>query len=366
MQNDLHLIQNTHATAVEFTEQIVAWAKGSLLSADVNGKPTPLTIGTTGYYLMADSAEATGMKWASVVLHNQNTDTGTDSTIFELDNDGFKIELTAESASKFGVKVDGGATYADMQAKDGTFNKVILTTGTISTPPSVSTDIVNKAYADGLIAANDAMVFKGTVGAGGTYEIAAFNTLATYNTGWTFRVVTAGTIKGKVCEVGDMLTAMVGRSGSGNLDADWTVMQTNLDGAVIGPASVGDGYIVLFDGTSGKLIKAGTGAPGSMIYANTGDYVAKALFDANTILSANADNTPLALTIGEQTIVGRKTGGNIAPLTPAEAMNVLWVTPPAAKNSTGIAGQIAKDGNYVYFCTAANTWKRAIIATNWT
>lgn len=366
-QYDILLIQNTHAAGTEYTERLVNIAKGGLLSANASGVPTVLPAGTDGYMLVRDDAQTTGLKWQAISAgHTQNTDTGTTSTVFELDNDGYKIELTAESASKFGVKVDGGATYADLQAKDATFNSVTLTSGTISTAPSNGTDIVNKTYADGLIAAADAMVFKGTVGSGGTYEIAAFNSLATYNAGWTFRVITAGTIKGKVCEIGDLVIAMVDRTGSGNLDSDWTVVQTNLDGAVIGPASTTDGYLVLFDGTTGKLIKAGTGAPGSMVYANTTDYVAKALFDANTILAANSDNTPAALTVGEQTLVGRKTGGNIAALTPAEAMNVLWVTAPASKTSTGVAGQIAKDANYIYICTATDTWKRAAIATNWT
>ena len=298
-------------------------------------------------------------------LHTQNTDTGTTSTIFELDNDGFKIELTAESASKFGVKVDGGATYADMQVKNLTANSIALQSGTIANAPSNSTDITNKGYVDGILAANDAMVFRGTVGTGGTYEITAFNALATYNAGWTFKAITAGTIKGKVCEIGDTLYATVDRSGSGQLDADWVVVQTNIDGAVIGPASAGNGYLVLFDGTTGKLIKAGTGAPGSMAYANTTDYVAKALFDANTILTANTDNTPAALTVAEQTLIGRKTGGSIAALTPAEIMGVICVTAPASKAATGVAGQIAFDDNYIYRCTATNTWKRSAMATNW-
>lgn len=44
---------------------------------------------------------------------------------------------------------------------------------------------------------------------------------------------------------------------------------------------------------------------------------------------------------------------------------VFWVTAPATKTSTGIAGQTAKDGNYLYVCTATNTWKRTAMATNW-
>lgn len=36
---------------------------------------------------------------------------------------------------------------------------------------------------------------------------------------------------------------------------------------------------------------------------------------------------------------------------------------PATATSMGVAGQIATDGNYVYVCTATNTWKRAALVT---
>ncbi len=47
---------------------------------------------------------------------------------------------------------------------------------------------------------------------------------------------------------------------------------------------------------------------------STGDIVLKTLFDANTILMATSDDTPVALTVTEQTLVGRLTGGNIAAI----------------------------------------------------
>lgn len=112
-----------------------------------------------------------------------------------------------------------------------------------------------KSYADSLIAANGAMVYKGTVGTGGTYTIAAFNALATYNIGWAFKCIEAGTIKGKVCEIADLIIAIVTRTGSGNVDADWTVVQANIDGAVIGPVSDVNGNFASFSGTTGKLIQ---------------------------------------------------------------------------------------------------------------
>lgn len=59
--------------------------------------------------------------------------------------------------------------------------------------------------------------------------------------------------------------------------------------------------------------------------ADATDYVAKSLFDAHTILYATSDNTPAALTVNEQTIVGRKTSGNIAALTGAEVMAIIGI-----------------------------------------
>lgn len=71
--------------------------------------------------------------------------------------------------------------------------------------------------------------------------------------------------------------------------------------------------------------------------------VLDSLFDANTILKADADNTPEALTVGEGTIVGRAAGGGIAALTKAEVLGLLdlddvletkRITTPAATNLT--------------------------------
>jgi hypothetical protein len=58
-----------------------------------------------------------------------------------------------------------------------------------------------------------------------------------------------------------------------------------------------------------------------------GSGVAASLFDANTILKADVDNTPLALTVGASTLVGRGAAGSIAALTAAQAKTVLAITP---------------------------------------
>ena len=118
--------------------------------------------------------------------------------------------------------------------------------------PTNDADAATKKYVDDAFAANDAMIFKGTIGAAAdSPTVTALPD--THECGWTYRVVTAGTYAGKVCEIGDLIICVA--DGTTAADADWTVAQTNIDGAVVGPASATDGHIPAFDGTSGKVIK---------------------------------------------------------------------------------------------------------------
>ena len=118
----------------------------------------------------------------------------------------------------------------------GTPKAPTATAGT-NTTQIATTAFVTTAVANG-IAASDAMIIKGTIGTSGTVT----SLPTTYKTGWTYRVVTAGTYAGQVCEIGDLIVALVDRSGSGNVDSDWCVAQTNINGAITGIKS-GDAYI---------------------------------------------------------------------------------------------------------------------------
>ena len=61
----------------------------------------------------------------------------------------------------------------------------------------------------------------------------------------------------------------------------------------------------------------------SIAYAD--DVVLKTLFDAQSVLAATADNTPAALTVTEQTLVGRITGGNVAALSVGDVQTLINV-----------------------------------------
>lgn len=66
-------------------------------------------------------------------------------------------------------------------------------------------------------------------------------------------------------------------------------------------------------------------------------------FDANTILAATADNTPVTVTVGEQTLVGRITSGNITALSVGQVQTLLNVEDGATADQTNSEIQTAYD-----------------------
>lgn len=99
-----------------------------------------------------------------------------------------------------------------------------LSTGT-STTAKVWTPKVIHDYVASAAGAADAMRFKGTIGSGGTVT----SLPSTHAVGDTYRVIEAGMYAGQNCEIGDLIIAI---TTSGTTSSDWTVAQTNIDGAI--------------------------------------------------------------------------------------------------------------------------------------
>lgn len=111
-----------------------------------------------------------------------------------------------------------------------------------------------KAYADGLLDANNAYTYKGGIDASANPNYPAASA------GHTYKITVAGRIGGAggtVVESGDSLTCLVDGSASGTqaaVGANWLVTQTNIDGAVVGPATSTAANLSAFSGTTGKVI----------------------------------------------------------------------------------------------------------------
>lgn len=71
--------------------------------------------------------------------------------------------------------------------------------------------------------------------------------------------------------------------------------------------------------------------------------VQKSLFNANTILQATTDDTPVALSVPEQTVVGRITAGNITALTATQLRTLINVQNGATPDQN-VFSQIAVSG----------------------
>ena len=145
--------------------------------------------------------------------------------------DDIRAEQTAANYLLYLTDVDGEPFGPGTEISQATSTNIGVVKVDESVTASGANPVTGKAiydYVGDAIAASDAMVFKGTIGTGGT--VTALPT--TYKTGWTYRVITAGTYAGQNCEVGDLIIALVDRDGTGNLDSDWTVAQTNIDGAI--------------------------------------------------------------------------------------------------------------------------------------
>lgn len=168
-----------------------------------------------------------------------------------------------------------------------------------------------KAYSDALIAANNAMVYRGALDCSGSPLYPAGQV------GHTYLCSAAGKIgggSGVAVENGDMIVCVVANVGGtqAQVGVDWNVIQVNLNGVVIGPASSTDDTLAVFDGSTGKLIKGGpsatsptfsaltvTGLTG-LWYGNNGSATAATvdtsglLFNAGTL--SNTDKGSTAVT----------------------------------------------------------------------
>lgn len=162
-----------------------------------------------------------------------------------------------------------------------------------STSPNLPTSAAVASLVSSAIAASDAMIFKGTLGTGGT--VTALPT--TYKTGWTYRVITAGTYAGNVCEIGDLVIALVDRNGSGNVNTDWTVAQTNVDGALTTAGGTVNGALDIQNELSANSATIGNMiVNGNAVFANglTGNVTGNVSGSAGSVAWANVNGKPTA------------------------------------------------------------------------
>jgi hypothetical protein len=162
------------------------------------------------------------------------------------------IHETTDGTTVLNVSIAGNWVPLYTIATDGTLT--LAKPLTLPGDPTESSQAATKQYVDGQPAAIGALVFKGTKACD------ADPPYPDGNKGDFYVVSTAGKIGGSTgiqVDVGDTLLCIVtGLSGDqSGAGGNWTIGQGNIVNAVSGPAAATDGGFVLFDGTSGTLIK---------------------------------------------------------------------------------------------------------------
>jgi hypothetical protein len=166
-----------------------------------------------------------------------SVDGGTGAVVL---NDVKYVSQTLTDAQKTQARTNIGAGTSSFSGSyNDLTNKPTVDTEMKSDSTNAVQNKVIKAYVDGIIAASQGIVYKGTIN-----KVADIPT--TYEVGWLYMIATAGTYVGQVCEVGDLMIAVVARQGSGTANSDWDVVQTNIDGAI---TSIAGTSPITVDGT---------------------------------------------------------------------------------------------------------------------
>ena len=194
------------------------------------------------------------------------------------------------------------------------------------------TEIDNKLKA--LLGANDAMLFKGILD--DTHKLPD-----THETGWTYRVNKVGTYAGKACEIGDLVICIT--DGLSANDAHWTVAQTNIDGAVIGPASAVNNHVVVFNGANGKVIKdsgftIGKSVPSNAVFTDT-HYTTHLYAGTGTAQNAATTNGNTKLTVADNDTVSDSVtikGTGDASVTSDSNGNIIINSKPYSHPTSGV------------------------------
>ena len=189
----------------------------------------------------------------------------TDSKGYIYDGSEFQVifeDVTSEEGESLKEQLENLET--ELAAKAPINSPVFTGTVTLAADPQSNLEAATKQYVDRLVAGiNDFTV--------GIVDSSTPLPATDYTVGQTFRVAEAGTYAGQECETGDLIIVIKDYAADGASNADFLVVQANVDGAVTGPDASTDANIVVFDGATGRKIK-----DSNVTIASVSDAIAKA------------------------------------------------------------------------------------------
>ena len=258
---------------IAYAGQIITVKEGDKYNAYIlDGEAGTYTLSKVGvdasavknYVQVVSSLPGSGQEQGVIYINT------TDSKGYIYDGSEFQVifeDVTNEEGQSLSEQLENLKT--ELAAKAPINNPVFTGTVTLAADPQSDLEAATKQYVDRLVAGiNDFTV--------GVVDSSTPLPSTGYEVGQTFRVAEAGTYAGVECETGDLIIVIKDYAAEGASNADFLVVQANVDGAVTGPDASTDANIVVFDGTTGRKIKDST-----VTIASVSDAVAKAHEHAN-------------------------------------------------------------------------------------
>lgn len=197
---------------------------------------------------------------------------------------------TADSATKADSATS--ATNATKATQDANGNNIA---DTYLTKTSASNTYATKSQVSAL---SSALVYRGTVDA--KYALPTKNV----KVGDVYVVAAAGMFAGQTCEAGDMIIAQTASDAEGTPAPTWTVVQTNINGAVTTTANLTDNILIL--GADNKAIKKADGT--GFVKVSSG----KVSYDDNTYLTTTSASSTYATKTNLDGKVDKVTGKGLS------------------------------------------------------
>lgn len=271
---DASSVWDTYDEAQTYASSPIAYA-GQLITAKTSDGTYKAYIlqPTDGGYTLQDASGVSSSDIKEYVIVGTRPGSGQEQGVIYIDSNVGYI-WNGSDWRKIFEDVSGNIT--DHESRIGALETVIDTKAPLASPTFTGTvtiegnEVATQEWVNTLVAQLNTGVpgiVDGTDNAMPTTD---------YKAGQMWRVAAEGTYAGVACEVGDLIICLKDYAAGTASNDDFMVVQANIDGAVTGADSSVDGHIVVFDGTTGKVIKDSTVA-----IASLNDAIAKVHEHAN-------------------------------------------------------------------------------------
>lgn len=250
---DASSVWDDKTSADSYAKQANAYA-GQIITAKVDNEYKAYILqGEAGNYTLSPlTVDASSIETKEYVIVGTRPGSGQQQGVIYIDNNVGYIWNGSEWKKVF---EDVSASITDFEDRIGQLETDITTKANIANPNFTGTvkvegkELATKEYADSIVAAakseapimiDDDHPFPST----------------SYKAGQKYVVAKAGEYFGQKCEIGDVILIVKNYAADGASNSDAIILQSNIDGAVTGPDSAADGEIVVFSGTTGKVIKS--------------------------------------------------------------------------------------------------------------